>query len=143
MSDDYLVNRLIIIEEDIVALQAGGGGGGGGVTLEQVDDRVASLLVGGTNVTLTYNDAANTLTINATMSSHTHLASEITDFAEAVDDRVADLLVEGTNVTLTYNDATGTITIDAAGGGGGDLNVDGGAAATVFTTNLTIDGGGA
>lgn len=33
---------------------------------EAVDDRVASLLVAGTNVSLNYNDAANTLTINAT-----------------------------------------------------------------------------
>src|SRR5262249_54120370 len=30
---------------------------------EATDDRVASLLVAGTNITLTYNDAANTLTI--------------------------------------------------------------------------------
>ena len=33
---------------------------------EATDDRVASLLVAGTNVTLNYNDAANTLTINST-----------------------------------------------------------------------------
>lgn len=33
---------------------------------EDVDDRVASLLVAGTNITLTYNDGANTLTIAAT-----------------------------------------------------------------------------
>lgn len=33
---------------------------------EAVDDRVAALLVQGSNVTLTYNDAANTLTIAAT-----------------------------------------------------------------------------
>ena len=33
---------------------------------EAVDDRVSSLLVAGSNVTLTYNDAANTLTIAAT-----------------------------------------------------------------------------
>ncbi len=32
---------------------------------EAVDDRVASLLVAGTNITLTYNDAANTLTVDA------------------------------------------------------------------------------
>jgi hypothetical protein len=32
---------------------------------EAVDDRVSSLLVAGTNVTLTYNDGANTLTIDA------------------------------------------------------------------------------
>lgn len=35
---------------------------------EAVDDEVASLLVAGTNVTLTYNDAANTLTIASTGS---------------------------------------------------------------------------
>lgn len=33
---------------------------------EAVDDRVAALLVAGSNVTLTYNDASNTLTIAAT-----------------------------------------------------------------------------
>lgn len=33
---------------------------------EAVDDRVSSLFVAGTNVTLTYNDVANTLTIDAT-----------------------------------------------------------------------------
>ena len=33
---------------------------------EAVDDRVGSLLVAGSNVTLTYNDAANTLTIAST-----------------------------------------------------------------------------
>jgi len=33
---------------------------------EAVDDRVAALLVAGSNVTLTYNDAANTLTVAAT-----------------------------------------------------------------------------
>jgi hypothetical protein len=35
---------------------------------EAVDDRVAALLVAGTNITLTYNDAANTLTIAAPSS---------------------------------------------------------------------------
>ena len=36
---------------------------------EAVDDEVASLLVAGTNITLTYNDAANTLTIAASGGS--------------------------------------------------------------------------
>jgi hypothetical protein len=35
---------------------------------EAVDDEVASLLVAGTNITITYNDAANTLTIASTAS---------------------------------------------------------------------------
>lgn len=33
------------------------------VKAESIDDRVAALLVAGANVTLTYNDGANTLTI--------------------------------------------------------------------------------
>ena len=33
---------------------------------EAVDDRVAALLVAGTNMTLTYNDGAGTLTLDAT-----------------------------------------------------------------------------
>jgi hypothetical protein len=45
--------------------------GGGGLTAEDVDDRVAGLLVAGTNVTLNYNDVANTLTINSTASGGT------------------------------------------------------------------------
>lgn len=36
---------------------------------EAVDDRVAALLIAGTNITLTYNDVANTLTIAAAGSS--------------------------------------------------------------------------
>jgi hypothetical protein len=76
------------IERDIAA--GGGGGGGaswGGITgtlssqtdlqtalnakvntstlSESIDDRVAALLTAGTNITLTYNDGAGTLTIDA------------------------------------------------------------------------------
>lgn len=46
-------------------------------------------------------------------ASHTHTASDITNFAEAVDDRVGSLLSAGTNITLTYNDAGNILTIDA------------------------------
>jgi hypothetical protein len=43
-----------------------GGGGGGAADPETIDDRVAGLLVAGANVTLDYNDAANSLTIAST-----------------------------------------------------------------------------
>lgn len=50
--------------------------------------------------------------------SHTHTASDVTDFNESVDDRVNSLLVAGSNVTLTYNDTANTLTIASTGGGG-------------------------
>lgn len=46
-------------------------------------------------------------------SSHTHTASQVTDFSEAVDDRVATLLVEGAGINLTYDDTANTLTIAA------------------------------
>lgn len=42
------------------------GGSGGGLTTEQVQDCIAGMLVAGSGITLTYNDAANTLTVTAT-----------------------------------------------------------------------------
>jgi hypothetical protein len=56
-------------------------------------------------------------------ASHTHTASNITDFSEAVDDRVGSLLVAGSNITLNYDDTANTLSITstAAGGGGGDV----------------------
>jgi hypothetical protein len=98
---------------------AASGGGGGGVTsfngrtgvvvpanndytaaqisgfAEAVDDRVAALLVEGENVTLTYDDGANTLTIAAA-------ASGITD--EQIDDRVNALIVVNSELTKNYDD---------------------------------------
>ena len=49
-------------------------------TDERVDDRVNALIIGGTNVTATYNDAANTLTISANEgASGYNLSSNDTD----------------------------------------------------------------
>jgi hypothetical protein len=71
-------------------------------TDERVDDRVNNLLVAGTNITLTYDDTANTLTITGT---------DTTLSQEQVEDFVNNVLVAGTNVSITYDDAAGTITI--------------------------------
>jgi hypothetical protein len=79
---------------------------------ELVDDRVDGLLVAGSNVTLTYDDGAGTLTIAASTPS----TGDITGFNEAVDDRVAALL-QGSGVTLSYDDAAGTLTITSGAGG--------------------------
>lgn len=81
------------------------GGGGAGLTTEDVDDRVAALITAGANVTKSYDDVANTLTLAAA-----------TD-AEVVRDTMAAALVAGTNVTITPDDTANTITITATGSG--------------------------
>jgi ribulose bisphosphate carboxylase small subunit len=86
----------------------GGGGSGGGLDAEAVQDLMATVLTAGSGVTLTYNDAANTITIAATGGG------SLTD--EQIDDRVAALLQAGSGISLTYNDASNTLTIAATGG---------------------------
>lgn len=71
------------------------------VANETIDDRVAALLVAGTGITLTYNDGANTLTIDG--------GSSYTD--EQAMDAVAAMLTAGTGIGLSYNDASNTFTI--------------------------------
>ena len=69
---------------------------------EAVQDAVASLLAAGTNVTLNYDDAGNTLTVTAAGGSFD---------AEAARDALGVALVGVGNITVTVNDALDTITI--------------------------------
>lgn len=69
---------------------------------EAVQDAVAGVLAAGTNVTLTYNDAANTLTVDAVGGGLD---------AEAVRDAIGVALVGVGLITITVNDAADTITI--------------------------------
>ena len=66
-------------------------------TDERVDDRVANLIVGGVNVTTTYNDAAGTLEVKVPY--------------ENIDDRVASILTGSNGISVTYDDPNATITI--------------------------------
>lgn len=70
---------------------------------EAVQDAVAGVLAAGTNVALTYDDAANTLTVAATGAGGLD--------AEAVRDAIGVALVGVGNVAVTVNDAADTITI--------------------------------
>lgn len=72
---------------------------------EAVQDAVASLLAAGTNVSLSYNDAANTLTVTSTGGSGGGLD------AEAVRDAIGVALVGIGNISVVVNDAADTITI--------------------------------
>jgi predicted RecA/RadA family phage recombinase len=91
-------------------------------TDERVDDRVANLLVAGTNITLSYDDAAGTLTVNASSTGGYDLSSNTTTD-----------LAEGSN--LYYTDARADARITNALGGnviiGGNLTVSG--------TTTTVD----
>lgn len=80
-------------------------------------------------------------------ASHTHTASQVTDFSEATDDRVAALLAAGTNITITYNDAANTLTIASTASGlsgtgsvdNAALRADGTGGATLQNSNLLIN----
>lgn len=66
---------------------------------EATQDVVGALLVAGANVSLTYNDAANTLTIAVSGLD-----------TEAVQDIVGALVVDSTTIDFTYDDAANTLT---------------------------------
>lgn len=84
---------------------------------EAVDDRVYSLLVAGTNVVLSYDDNANTITINVLGEiSGTVDASNVTNLSETIDDRVYSLIVAGSNISIQYDDTANTLTINSLGG---------------------------
>jgi len=67
---------------------------------EDVDDFVDNLLVGGTNITTSYDDANDTLTIDTSGLNE-----------EEVEDAVAALIEGGSQVTVSYDDANNTLTI--------------------------------
>jgi purine nucleosidase len=69
---------------------------------EAVQDAVAALLGAGTNVTLTYDDAANTLTVTSAAGGLD---------AEAVRDAIGIALVGVGNISVAVNDVADTITL--------------------------------
>ncbi|HXG72828.1 MAG TPA: hypothetical protein VNJ04_19710 [Gemmatimonadaceae bacterium] len=66
---------------------------------EYIQDTINTALVAGANVTKTYDDVANTITV------------AVAD--ENIDDRVAALIVAGANITKTYDDVANTLTLAA------------------------------
>ena len=101
---------------------------------EATDDRVASLLVAGTNVTLNYNDVANTLTINSTAAGGG--TGDVVGPASSVDNTIPrfssttgkllktsgisisdtdDITLKGiTETTISATTSTGSYTIDTS-----------------------------
>lgn len=77
-----------------------------GLNTEQVDDRVAQLLVEGTGVNLTYNDSAGSLTIDNLHTEINVLSQEPQGF------------VDRTNSSISFDDSSRTFTIQPAIAGG-------------------------
>ena len=91
-------------------------------TNERVDDRVNALLVAGSNITLTYDDAGNTLTIASSGGgSGTVTEAFKTISVSGQDNIVADSATDtltvaaGSGITLTTNASTDTLTITNSG----------------------------
>lgn len=70
---------------------------------EAVDDRAAALIQNGTGISWVYNDAANTLTGNVSITQYTD---------EMAQDAVGGILTDTSSVDFTYNDAGNQITAD-------------------------------
>ena len=88
---------------------------------------------------------------NVSISGHTHISSNITDFTEAVQDVVgaSGFLVGASGISISYNDGSNSLTITGGGGGGatitnaGDnriLTSDGTSTGINGESNLTFDG---
>lgn len=77
-----------------------------GLTTEEVDDRVSQLLVAGTGVNLTYNDASGTLTIDNLHSEINVLSQEPQGFVNRDDS------------LISFDDSSRTFTIQPAVSGG-------------------------
>ena len=102
----------------------------GAAVNEGIDDRVNALLVGGTGISLTYDDSAGTLQIDGQVGDITGLTAgnglsgggtsgavsvaldtTSSTFTEGVDDQVNTLFTAGTAISKTYDDAAGTLTV--------------------------------
>ena len=84
-------------------------------TNERVDDRVAALVVGGTNMSISYNDAAGTLTFNAAAAGGYDLSNNDTgDLAEGSNlyfttARARAAISAAAISNLSYNSSTGVM----------------------------------
>ena len=92
-------------------------------TDERVDDRVSALIVGGTNINVSYNDLGNALTISATIDSGVgfDLSANTTD---DLSEGSSNLYATRARFDSALGDATSTATIRSYFSATGDLSYD-------------------
>jgi len=92
----------------------------GGLTQEEVQDFAAPLLnhSSHTNITASYDDAANKILLTGSTGGSSLTQEEIQDF-------VAPLLNHSShsNITASYNDVQNKIILSSSGGGGGGTDI--------------------
>ena len=134
------------------------------LTNERIDDRVNALLTAGTNMSLSYDDALNTLTISSsgktqeeiedivggqlvTNGSHTNITASYDDANDgAIDLSITDATIRGkVSVTdsggdgsLAYNNSTGVITYTGPSASEVRAHISGGTGVTVSSGEIAI-----
>ena len=134
------------------------------LTNERIDDRVNALLTAGTNMSLSYDDAANTLTISSsgktqeeiedivggqlvTNGSHTNITASYDDANDgAIDLSITDATIRGkVSVTdsggdgsLAYDNGTGVITYTGPSASEVRAHISGGTGVTVSSGEIAI-----
>ena len=101
--DSALTNRIEAVELAVESIPAG-------LSIEQVHDLVAAMLVSGSGVTVDYNDTAGTLTITATGGGS---GGGFT--AEEIEDLIGGMIAAGSGVSVSYDDLSGAVSIALSG----------------------------
>ena len=85
---------------------------------EWVQDTIATMFDSSGDLTKTYNDATGKLSFAVDNNSHTHTASNITDWAEAVTDTVGTMVTGNTEsgLNVVFDDPTGKLNFSITGG---------------------------
>lgn len=113
-----------------------------GLTGEEVDDRVNDLLIGGSYISLNYNDNLNSLTINATglqpsgnysLEGHTHVIADVSGLQNALDNKQPS----GSYASSIHNHITSDITDFSSGVSGLLPSINGsGYVSSTFNNNI-------
>ena len=96
-------------------------------TNERVDDRVAALIVGGSNITATYDDAAGTLTLAGSAA-----------YADADARQAISVTDNGGDGSLAYNNSTGVITYNGPNASEVRTHFSGGTGVTISSGEVAI-----